>query len=80
MATQHEDDNGPSIVDKFFKAAVAGAQQKFQTQIDVVVAETLLHEFLRKWDGTHKTFHKTKSAVLDKHLPPNEERPPTPAF
>ncbi len=80
MATQHQDDNGPSIVVDFFKAAVAGAQKKYKTQIDVRTAREILFAFLRSWDGTHETFHNTKSAAIDECLSPGENRSPYTSF
>ena len=80
MATQHQSDNGPAIVEKFFRAAVAGAQEKYQTQIDVGTARKILFAFLRTWNGTHVTFHNTKSAALDECLYPEEDRSPYTSF
>lgn len=79
MATQHTD-NEPFIVDKFFKLAVAGAQEKYKIQIDVRVARRILFAFLREWDGTHETYHPTKSRLLDTHLYPSDERSPYTSF
>lgn len=80
MSTQHQSDNGPAIVEKFFKTAVAGAQEKYQTRIDVRTARKVLFAFLRTWAGNHETFHATKSAALDECLYPEDDRSPYTSF
>jgi len=80
VATQPNYDNGPSIVEKVFRAAIAGAQEKYGYNLDVRLAEDILFEMLKVWDRSHETFHDTKSSILDRVLSPCEQRSPYTSF
>jgi hypothetical protein len=80
VATQPNYDDGPSIVEHVFKAAVAGAQEKYGYILDIKLAKDILFEMLKVWNGSHETFHNTKSGILDDKLYPGEPRSPYTSF
>jgi hypothetical protein len=80
MASQALLDNGPGIVDKIFKTAVAGAQGRYKTHLDIRTAKDILFGILKTWDGAPEHFHEVKSAQLDAYLYPGEPRSPYTSF
>lgn len=80
MATQAHNDDRPFVIDNLFRAAIAGAQERFGYILDVRIAKDILFKMFTSWDGSRETFHETKSNILDTCLPPGEQRSPYTSF